>query len=465
MPSNPSIPSSGESPPQNARELAFDVLCRGPQPGLYAAQQIERACSQAQLAVIERRLAHELVHGVIRRQATLDALLRPNVARPLAALEPPLRCLLQLGAYQLALLSGVPVHAAVHETVNVAKRRGHPRWAGFVNGVLRSLSRMLTAETSPQPAACAVPIGLGVYRVLKSAVFADPAHDPLGYVASAFSLPRWVVERWRLRFDVAEIIRIGFWFNAVGPLTLRCNRLRIDRDQLLAACAGAGIAVRPGARSEAVTIGQHARIEDLPGFAAGWFAVQDESAMSAAALLAPQPGERVLDLCAAPGGKTTHLAELMLNQGSILATDVSAERLARVAESAARLGLDIIEPRLVARDGSDIPLGPFDAVLVDAPCSNTGVLGKRPEARWRLKRADFQELPELQRRLVEAAADRLVCGGRLVYSTCSIDDAENERVVLAVLAARPQLELVESRGHIPGQPGDGGYQALLRHKG
>ena len=197
----------------------------------------------------------------------------------------------------------------------------------------------------------------------------------------------------------------------------------------------------------------------------GHFTVQDSSAAAAAVLLAPAPGQRVLDLCAAPGTKSTQLAELMENQGQVLAADSHPDRLELIAPAAARLGLSIVEPVLVAESGEDLPTGPFDAVLVDVPCSNTGVLGKRPEARWRLKPDESARLAELQLKLLGQAAGRLAPGGRLVYSTCSIEPIENELVVSRFLDLRPEFEQARRQEHVPGRPADGGFQSLLVRTG
>jgi len=184
--------------------------------------------------------------------------------------------------------------------------------------------------------------------------------------------------------------------------------------------------------------------------------------MQAARRLAPLPGQRVWDVCAAPGGKTCHLAELMNNTGHILATDIRPERLRLIEENRARLGADIVETQLISEDGSHLPDGPFDAILIDVPCSNTGVLGKRPEARWRITAAGITELNHIQERLLNNALDRLAPHGRLVYSTCSIEPEENSQLVARVLARRPNVKLIEEELFLPGQPSDGGYQALLR---
>jgi 16S rRNA (cytosine967-C5)-methyltransferase len=202
-------------------------------------------------------------------------------------------------------------------------------------------------------------------------------------------------------------------------------------------------------------------VERLPGFAEGLWSVQDESAMAAARLLAPKAGERILDVCAAPGGKTCHLAELSGDAAIITACDISETRLQRVRENVTRLSLQNVKLQLVSRDGHDLPSGPFDAVLVDVPCSNTGVLGRRPEARWRFHEAELQELIPLQTRLLLNACERLVGGGRVVYSTCSLEPEENRGVVDAVLKALPGLQLVTEQVHAAGRPADGAYQALL----
>ena len=193
----------------------------------------------------------------------------------------------------------------------------------------------------------------------------------------------------------------------------------------------------------------------------GTLTVQDETAMSASLLLAPQPGERVLDLCAAPGTKTTHLAELMNNEGHIIASDVDGRRLRRVEENARRLQLDIVEPLRILSDLSEFPTGPFDAILIDAPCSNTGVIGKRPEVRSRIGTPDIEELSSLQLKLLTSAARQLAPDGRIVYSTCSIEPEENADIVSAFLDAHADFQLKEVREFLPGQPSDGGFQALL----
>lgn len=262
---------------------------------------------------------------------------------------------------------------------------------------------------------------------------------------------------WLPRYGVEECRRLGFWFAGPARLTLRCNPLRIEREQLLSALHQAGHGAEAGEHPQAIRLHEPGPLRDLPGYAEGWFSVQDESALRVASALAPQPGETVLDLCAAPGGKTTHLAELMRNSGRIIACDVDARRLRTVAELAQRLGLTIVETCLISADGAGLPAGPFDCVLADVPCSNTGVLGKRPEARWRLRPNDLRHLTMLQTRLLRLARKHVRPGGAMVYSTCSIEPEENHQVVEAMLRESLDLRLEAEEDAVPGHPADGGY--------
>jgi 16S rRNA (cytosine967-C5)-methyltransferase len=447
-----------------SREIAFDVLNRWNRRSPHGARALDELFHRQTISPAERGLATELVHGVMRRCETLSTLLKPHVSRPLPQVESGALTLLWLGAYQLAVLSAIPDYAVVNETSDLARKIGKPQWTGFVNAVLRSLARSVTGEFGSQPSASSLPLDAGRFRLLNDEVFPDPERDWRGYFAAAFSFPPWLVERWDERFGPDELQRLGFWFNSPGKPSLRVNTLRTTRDALLAELHQAQVAAEPGAHPDAIRLAESTFVPKLPGFGEGWFAVQDESALFAATLLDPQPGECVLDLCAAPGGKTAHLAALMQNQGRLLATDVDTTRLARVAETCRRLGIDIVETRKISRDAANLPDETFDRMLLDVPCSNTGVLGKRPEVRWRLRPAEIAELAAIQGRLLRSACERLSPTGRLVYSTCSIEPEENRAVVDALLLDRPDLELAEERSHLPGHPADGAYQALLRRR-
>lgn len=457
--------SPGESSDMpTARTVAWDVLTAWQQRQTYIAESLESLCHKASLTPADRRLAYQLCHGVVRRQGTLDAILRPLVSRGLENVEPGLLLLMRLGTYQLVFLTQVPPHAAVHATVELTKYCRKPQWEKILNGVLRGVTRCLTTDFESEPSERGIPCEDGRYRLLTTAAFPAPQRDPVGYLAEAFSFPRWLPQRWQVRMSNRDLFQLGFWFNAVPALCLRVNLLRTSRSQLLERFTAAGIECRTGHRPESLWLSETRRVEDLPGFATGDFAVQDESAMAAAALLAPQSGERVLDLCAAPGGKTSHLAELMRNQGEIVAADVAHEKLALIVANCRRQQFDIVRTELLNREIPQAPAGSFPAVLVDAPCSNTGVLGKRPEVRWRLRPEEFGELKELQLQLLTAAAKAASHPGRIVYSTCSIEPEENRAVVESFLAQHLDWTLQTELEHRPGLPADGGYQALLARR-
>jgi 16S rRNA (cytosine967-C5)-methyltransferase len=486
--SEPSVPASPQSfdvNPVTARQYAFVILNEARRTAQYIDELLERQPGIDELSVVDRRFLTELINGVTRRTRTLDSILSHYVTRRRDQVEPALWTLLRLGTYQLVLMTGVSSHAAVSETVELAAWLDQSQWKGFLNGVLRTISREVTDEFADAPARDCVPVvtrrdATGQmldfeqtrFRRLASPVLPDP-NQWTDFLAAAFGLPGWLLDRWTLRFTNDELQEIAEWFERRPPLTLRVNPLKGTRDELLkllrestAADAnpdatGSRVFFTAGERAESIHVLGSVRVTELPGFDDGRFTIQDETAMSAVELLAPQPGQSVLDLCAAPGTKSTHIAELMQNSGSIMAADKDPERLRRVEGNVQRLGLDIIEPIHVSDDLSDLPITLFDAVLADVPCSNTGVIGKRPEVRTRLMPRDIEELARLQQNLLRNAAQRVRPGGRLVYSTCSIEQQENASVISSLLDLSTEFTLEEVREFIPGRPSDGGFQALL----
>lgn len=457
----------------NLRLVAADVLTAARTADAWVGEVLDRHISDSGLSPADRRLATQIVLGVVRRKATLDALLRPHVSRPFHEVQEPLVDLLRVGAYQLAFLTHVPRHAAVHETVAATL----PPARGFVNAILRRVSEAVIDEYGPAPAADAIPmdsqspavasgeLSSPAYRKLSKPLLPDPATQPAHYLAAAFSWPRWLADRWLDRHGFEECCRLGFWFNAPPPLWLRVNKKQLPREAYRLALAAAGIDAEPGDHPQSLTLPDPPPVRQLPGYDAGEFAVQDLASMAVASAVAPQPGWRVLDLCSAPGGKTTHLAELMDDRGEVVACDVDPRRLDTVTTLCQRLKLTCVTSYLLDKRDTVPPPGPYHAALVDAPCSNTGVLGRRPEARWRLHPKEFPELIRLQTRLLIAAVEAVRPGGVIVYSACSIEPDENRGVVDAVRQAFRDLRLEADHTSVPGQPADGGYWARLRKPG
>lgn len=460
----PPLPSMALAfPPRTARELAYHVLEQHRLSGQWVQDLLGQAFQDGLFPAPERGLSTELVYGVVRRRGTLLTVLAAVLPRPLSHVEPPLLTLLQLGAYQLLFLDRIPTYAAVHETVELTRALGQFRWTKFANGVLRGVTRLLTDTLCDTPAADAIPMASGRFRRLKQPIFPQPRLDPVGYVAAAYSLPAWLVTRWQSRWGWDQLLALAEAANTPPRLYVRVNQTRLSPQELLTRWTEAGLTASLHPELPVLAVEHSGDIEQWPGYAEGWWLPQDVTAVRAALWLDPPAGGTVWDVCAAPGGKATHLAELVGPHGTVLATDVHADRLERVRENAQRLGFSNIRTAVMREDGADCPAGPFDAVLLDAPCSNTGVLHRRPEVRWRLQLRDLGELSALQQRLLQAALDRLRPGGRLVYSTCSIEPEENELVVETVLKQRHEVTLCADRLFLPATTGDGGYQALL-HK-
>lgn len=444
--------------PVSARAEALRILCRVEVDAAYADILLDRALSRRGLAVRDRALTTELVYGTLRWQRRLDWHLARVSRRPLAELDPWVRNLLRLTAYQLLLLDRIPARAAVHEAVELAKRLGHPGVAEFVNATLRALVRSGRELPAPLP------------------------EDPVAALAVRASFPDWLAVRWAARYGFAEAEALLAALNDRAPLTLRVNPLKADPETLRRALQGEGIEARPCrfAPDGLVAAGVPA-LDRLPALRAGWCVVQDEASILVGHLLAPEPGEAVADVCAAPGTKTTHLAGLMADRGRLLAFDPHPGRLGRVQEACRRLGVSIVE----CLEGEVARLAPAypeacHRVLVDAPCSNLGVLRRNPEAKWRCREADLPALQVRQRVILEAAATMVRPGGVLVYATCSLEPEENEGVVEPFLAAHPAFApappppgfpaaCVDARGTLrmlPHRHGSDGFTAVrLRRRG
>jgi 16S rRNA (cytosine967-C5)-methyltransferase len=450
----------------DARSLALQVLLDCGRQERFIQDILDRQLSSPQargLAEVDRRLATHMAYGVLRRRGTLYAILQPLITRDPEQVEPWLWDVLMLGAYQLALLTQIPPHAAIHATVELAGAFGRLHAKGFINGILRSCSALVTDDRIFHPGPDALPMDDGNYRRLTRPIFANPTRQPIEYLSQAFALPLWLAERWLERLGMDEAIRLGFWFARPTGLTLRINPLRISRREMLAALQREGRGASQGDHPQAIRLHEHIAVRELPGYNEGWFSVQDESAMKVASAAGVLPQMRVLDVRAAPGVMTTHLAELMRNKGHVVACDIDEARLQPIRELAQRLGLKEIETVLL--DGANLeslPQGPFDVAVVDVPCSNTGVLGRRPEVRWRLLPEDVRQLVQLQEKLVRVTLTRIKPGGALIYSTCSIEPDENHRLMHKIVRSVPGLKLEAHEESIPGRPADGGFWARLR---
>jgi 16S rRNA (cytosine967-C5)-methyltransferase len=397
---------SGDDTP---RRTALDALVRV-EDGAFAHILVPEMLRNRRYTARDRGLVTELVYGSVRMQRAVDYLLAPVSARPLGELEPRVRAALRLGAYQL--LVGIPPHAAVSETVNLVSARAR----GFVNGVLRALSRL-------------------------GPPWSLPRGDDVESIGIRTSHPDWIVQTLFDAFGHDDAVATLELDDEPPPVTLRVNRARARPDDVAAELREAGIEVTRGSlATEALLLRHTGDLARLPAVREGKVTPQDQASQAIVALLDPQPGERVLDIASAPGGKATAAAEHMGGRGVVVAADLHPGRVRTVVRAAERLDLrGVISP--IVADGTHLPVRDraFDRVLLDAPCSGLGVLRRRPDARWRVKPRDVDALAALQREMLVAAAGAVTAGGRLVYSVCTLTPMETLAIDAFAAAELPDL--------------------------
>ncbi|MBD2257753.1 16S rRNA (cytosine(967)-C(5))-methyltransferase [Pseudanabaena sp. FACHB-2040] len=417
-------------PKPSARQLAYEVLL-AVHKGAYADVALHRSLAQVPLGDLDRAFVTELVYGSVRRQRTLDTLI-DQLGKKKAHQQPAeIRAILHLGLYQLRYLSTVPPSAAVNTSVDLVKAGSLSRLSGVVNGILRQYLRLQKGESdTPQD-----PLWL--------------PSDPVAAVAVRHSYPDWIVRLWYERLGLEATEDLCRWFNQSPHIDLRVNRCQIALEDVEAAFAAAGVQTeRLNPLPDALRLTNPAgSVTALPGYAEGWWSVQDASAQLVAYLVNPQPGEVIVDACAAPGGKATHLAELMGDQGTVWACDRTTSRLKKIKTNSARLQLNSL--KTYTGDSRDLPKfhGQADRVLIDAPCSGLGTLHRHADARWRQSPETAHELVTLQRALLEEAARWAKPEATMVYATCTLNPEENEGVVEQFLQQHPDW-------HIQAPPAD-----------
>jgi 16S rRNA (cytosine967-C5)-methyltransferase len=425
---------------QNPRQIAARILSQRLNNGEFTENLLETALATARLSPADRGLCHELVCGVVRWQATLDRLIARKTT-PGREPRPALINLLRLGLYQIFWLDRIPPHAAVHETVEQAKRSGYVSQSGFINAVLRAYLREFDE----------------VKKILADMKISQPA---LGW-----SHPEWLVERWRKNFGDEKTRALLEWNNTPPKTFARVNTLKTDAAKLVERWREENVEYDFCTRdwtgeNLAFELKSHPPLNSLGSFRAGGFYLQDPSTLLAPVLLDAQPGETILDLCAAPGGKATFIAQQINNEGKIIAHDSFADRLKLIRENCTRLGVTCA----TATATFNFEPATFDRILVDAPCSNTGVMRRRVDLRWLIQPAEIERLRATQLALLNQAATVLKPGGIIVYSTCSLEPEENSEVVKEFLATNTGFKLEFERQLLPfADSMDGAYVARLKH--
>lgn len=410
------------------RRAAFDILLRIEKERSYADILLDRELTHGTLQGPDRGLLTELVYGVLRRQGTLDHVIDQFASQKTGRLERSVHLLLRLGIYQLLYLDRIPTAAAVHATVELAKVLA-PRASGFINAVLRQTD-----------------------RERQNIRFPDPVNKPAAYLAAAWSEPAWLTARWLDQLGREEAEALARAMVEPAPLTIRANTLRTTRDELQARLALEGVTSTPCRYSpDGLRIDTPVAIGRVASFQEGLCTVQDESSQLAAIFLGPEPGERILDLCAAPGGKSTHLAQRMGNSGTILACDIGARKLHLIEETATRLGISTIttSPVDATKPLAALSGGRFNRILIDAPCSGLGVIRRNPEGKWWKSPADITALARTQRAILHNAAEILMPGGTLLYGVCSTDREETDAVLEDFLSEQGEFVVEDLRELFP----------------
>ncbi|WP_028305602.1 16S rRNA (cytosine(967)-C(5))-methyltransferase RsmB [Desulfitobacterium sp. PCE1] len=409
-----------------ARALAVQILQRIEEEKAYANLVMQKSLHDLN-DPRERQLTTLLVNGTLKSRLTLDYALRRHLRKPLSQLPHEVRWILRISTFQILYLSRIPEAVAINEGVELTKKH-QGKYTSLVNSVLR--------------------------RVFESSwdiSWPSKEREPIRYLSLRYSHPEWMVKRWLKRYGMTDTEALCQANNEPAPVWIRTNTLKISREGLQERLEREGVKVTLGERvPESLVIEEFGSLDKLPSFQEGLFTVQDESSQLIAHVLNPQAGQKVLDACGAPGGKTTHLAQRMENRGEILAFDIHPHKVKLIEDLSARLGITIIHPQAGdARELAGVEDSSYHKVLVDAPCSGLGVIRRRADMRWNKEEEEIKALPELQLALLERAAQCVALGGELVYSTCTIEPEENFEVVKAFRAKYPEFTPVNLAEDFP----------------
>ncbi len=427
---------------KTAREISLEVIHRVHKTGSYANLLLPKKLQESDLDRRDKAFATELTYGTLRAKGTLDWIIQQFSKQKLDKIPDLVLDLIRMSVYQIMYMD-VPDHAAVNEAVLIAKKNFHPGIAKFVNGLLRTIAR--EKDNLPWP---------------------DKGKDPVRYISLRYFHPLWIVKSWIDEFGIEETEALCEADNRPPKLTIRVNTLKTTPEKLAAELKEAGWQVEPGMYlPEALAVKGGGDITRLPQFKEGQFYIQDESSMIIAHVVDPQPGETILDVAAAPGGKTTHMAQLMHNKGQILSVDVNPNRVNLLKQNIQRMGATIAQAvKADATKLKPVVKKPVDRILCDAPCSGLGVLARRPDARWTKNPEQIEELSSLQTEIITAVADFVKPGGVLVYSVCTLTRQETTLVVDRFLRIREDFYVDDVAPYLPeplrGDVRDGMIQLL-----
>jgi 16S rRNA (cytosine967-C5)-methyltransferase len=407
------------------RGIAVKILNRIERTDSYLDKLLDVELRSDELNDLDKRFLTELTHGVVRWKTRLDFIIEQFCKNKFAMQDPNIRNAMRVALYQILFLSKIPHAAAVNEAVEFVKKIRGQKAANLVNAVLRNIIRNLNKLPTP-----------------------DHETDPVQYLSIMYSHPSWMVKRWVDRYGLYETEQLLSANNERPTIVVRANTLKTTADELVKLFEERNIRnTRSKYLENFIKVGHLSGIYNLDLFEKGYFSVQDESSGLVVKLLDPKPGETVIDLCSAPGGKTTFIGELMKNQGKIIAVDKYEHRLNLVKQSCERLGVENVE--FIPKDALEVDVEPADKVLVDAPCSGLGVIQKKPDIKWQRELSDIRNLAKTQIELLEKASKLVKNGGVIVYSTCTIEPEENIEVVKEFLSRHPEFKIDDARNYLP----------------
>lgn len=410
------------------REVALKIIYDINENGAYSNIALNKHLEESNLKELDRGFVTELVYGTVKWKLSIDWAISQFSSIKLKKISPWILNVLRLGVYQLLYMDRIPESAACNESVTLARRYGHSASSGFVNAVLRNIARNKHSIKYP-----------------------DKSREPVKYLSVRYSYPEWLVESWVERFGTEFTEGLLESGNKTPELTVRANTLKISSEELADRLVAEGVEVEKARYMEdSLILKNPSSLTRLTSFKEGRFQVQDESSTLVGKVLDPQPGNLVLDVCSAPGGKATHIAQLMKNTGKVVARDIHEHKIKIIEEAAKRLGITIIQAEMY--DAAKIDhnyKGKADCVLVDAPCTGLGIIRKKPDIKWSRNLGDKKEITELQSKILAAASSYVKAGGTLVYSTCTIEPEENEEMVKVFLLENKDFEMENIERFLP----------------
>ncbi|MFA5251253.1 MAG: transcription antitermination factor NusB [Phycisphaerae bacterium] len=451
---------------KSARDIAVTVLNQFNSTGDYVGPVLDKLLAQTE----QKQQATDIVFGCVRNRGAIDAAIAKLADCPVERIPADVVNVIRVGAFELIYSPATAEYAIVNEAVENAKAVVGKKQTAFVNAVLRQITRHIQNRQSPLSEANTqktLPQTPLTGCEFDTDILPSPEDSPAEFFSAAFSLPKWLISDWLDEYGAELTRQICFASNRRPSIYIRPNTMRATIQTLADSIHEGGIDLEIVCDEEMIRVKSPRAITELPGFTEGLFTVQDICAAQPLRLLQPRPQWTILDLCAAPGTKTTQLAELTADKAKIIATDIDGERLKKVKENITRLGIKSVTVIEYEKLFENSKFPQFDAVLLDVPCSNTGVLAKRVEARYRIKPKAVKELDGIQGGLLKTAASIIKPQGKICYSTCSIQKCENSELVRGFLQKNPGFELEAEQLTLPSAQGfdhDGGYAAIIARR-